>query len=230
MSTTAQTTANGSAMPARYRINWYGVRGQRAALVRSAMLGCIVSVAALRLMVLRAGVFACLSVHNTVVNQERQYIRWLYGLPITGLPNHVAAARSVGAFIAADWSLALMNDGTGATFVNAAMAIRGLGPAKATFMGALLGFSECPCIDVHMARMYGIPRQYATLKAYRAAVAQTPLAHTLDQWDAYQIVPAFANGQHDVYFKSVLAVGTAKTDAALLAAQLASAMRPAGSK
>jgi hypothetical protein len=176
----------------------------RIRLVRLAMAGDVRAIDALRLLTLHAGVFATLSVHNTVLNQERQYARWLAGHPIVGLSYHVNAARSVGAWIAADFDIALYADTSGETLVSSLISISGLGPAKSTFMGALMGYDACPCIDVHMSRMFGLPRAYANLAKYRAAVAASPLRHTLQQWEAFMIVPLFARDQHDCYFRQAL--------------------------
>lgn len=188
----------------RYEIHWHQLRAMRIRLVRMAIAGDVRAVGALRLLTLHSGVFATLSVHNTVLNQERQYARWLLGHPMIGLPYHVNAARSVGAWIAADFDVALYMDISGETLVSSLVSIHGLGSAKATFAAALMGYDACPCIDVHMSRLFGLPRAYANLAKYRAAVAASPLRHTLQQWEAFMIVPLFARDQHDCYFRAVL--------------------------
>jgi hypothetical protein len=156
-------------------------------------------------MVTHALVFAILSVHNTVHNQELMYGRWRAGGKIAGLPYHVNAPAAALAWVQNGLTLAVLADARGDLYTSAAMAVRGLGPAKATFSGGLLAFTHCPCIDVHMARKYGLPRQYANMAKYRAAVLSSPLSTTVQQWRAFETVPLFASGQHDVYFAAVLA-------------------------
>jgi hypothetical protein len=156
-------------------------------------------------MVTHALVFALLSVHNTVHNQELMYQRWRNGLTIRGLASHVNAPSNAAAWVQNGLTLPMLADARGARFADAALAVRGLGPAKATFAGGLMGYTHCPCIDVHMARMFNLPRQHPTMAKYRAAVLASPIRTTLQQWHAFRVVPLFANGQHDIYFAAVLA-------------------------
>jgi hypothetical protein len=193
----------------QYISDWYDVREQRIEAVKAGDMD------ALRMMALRAGVFAGLSVNSPVWRQEEQYAGWLRGEPITGLPAHQCVER-VGAWIAADMTIDLFGDLTGARFAQRAETIRYLGPAKSHFFAACMGFDVVPCIDVHMSRKLqemGVmktkfpPRGY---RQYRLLVEASGWT-TLDQWKHFENVPpqfdgkaCFAETGHAVFFESVL--------------------------
>lgn len=202
----------------RYEVNWRALQAERVSLVERAKTGDTDAMDALRTMALHAGVFACLSVHNTVHNQELMYRRWLEGQPITGLTYHVEGAEQVGKWIAAHLTLEMLAEGSGVPLVNSVYTnIKGLGSAKATYMGALLGFPDCICLDRWMWRIAeerGITRTKfvpRTLPSYRKVVERLGWNHTLDQWAAFMAVPSgggktvsFAETNHDCFFRAVL--------------------------
>jgi hypothetical protein len=111
--------------------------------------------------------------------------------------------------MANDWMckhfrLNLLDDASGRTFADAATKCFGLGPAKATYAAGMLAFDDAGCIDRWMARQYGLPEKFATMKAYREAYATIGWGHTLDQWSDFLSVEDFRRDQHDVFFRSVL--------------------------
>jgi hypothetical protein len=194
-----------------YTDDWYELREMRIHAVERGDMDT------LRIMALRAGVFAALSIHNPVWRQERLYGEWLTGKPIDrGLPAHIGCVERVGAWIAAHMVRDLFLDLTGARFAESAETIKYLGPAKAHFFAACMGFDICPCIDIHMTRKLqamGVmktkfaPRRFPQYRALVEASGWT----TLDQWKQFEDVPAqfpgkasFAETGHAVFFDSVL--------------------------
>jgi hypothetical protein len=194
-----------------YEEDWHEVRGMRIAAVKGGDMDM------LRMMALRAGVFAALSVHNPVWRQEYLYGEWLTGKPIDrGLPAHVGCVERIGAWIAAHMTLDLFADLTGAEFAKSAETIKYLGPAKAHFFTACMGFDVAPCIDVHMTRkLQGMgvmktkfpPRQFTQYRRLVEASGWT----TLEQWRHFEDVPpqfpgkaCFAETGHQVFFDSVI--------------------------
>jgi hypothetical protein len=192
-----------------YTDDWYELREMRITAVEHGDMDT------LRIMALRAGVFAGLSVNSSVWRQEDQYAGWLRGEPITGLPAHQCVER-IGAWIAADMVRDLFLDLTGARFAESAETIKYLGPAKSHFFAACMGFDICPCIDIHMTRKLramGVmktkfaPRRFPQYRALVEASGWT----TLDQWKHFEDVPpqfpgkaSFAETGHKVFFDSVI--------------------------
>jgi hypothetical protein len=221
--------AHGTGSGQRWQKNLVKVRVMRKSLVQAAIAGNIAAYDHVRMMVLMACTFGILSVHNTVINQEANFRRWFYGQAVIGLPIHRDAAANAARWIHASLTLDVFRDGSGQAMADALMGVRGLGPAKATFSAALLGFTHCPCIDTHMAKAYGLPAQYGSMKKYREAVASSPLVTTVDQWQAFMSVPAFASGQHDCYFDAILSgsvTAVGQWQAALAAAGLTAGAHP----
>jgi hypothetical protein len=162
----------------------------------------------LRTMTMHAGIFAVTSVHNSVQNNERQYVSWTQGNPIRGLDIHVRGPERIGAFVAT-MDIGIFANTDGDDFIAEAYKVFGLGSAKATFMGALMGFDNAGCIDTHMFRMAkekgiantaGVPGSLVSYNKLKNAL----FPHTLDQWRAFMVVPHYAATQHDVYFHGVL--------------------------
>jgi hypothetical protein len=194
-----------------YTDDWYALREMRIEAVKAGDMDV------LRMMALRAGVFAALSVHNPVWRQEQLYGEWLAGKPIDrGLPAHIGCVERVGAWATAHMTRDLFDDLTGARFAESAETIKFLGPAKAHFFSACMGFDVVPCIDVHMSRKLkemGVMKQKfppRAFKQYRKLVEASGWT-TLEQWKHFESVPpqfegkpCFAETGHAIFFDSVL--------------------------
>jgi hypothetical protein len=192
-----------------YEEDWYDVREMRITAVENGDMDV------LRMMALRAGVFAGLAVNQAVWIQEERFAGWLAGKPIVGLPAHQCVER-IGAWIAASMTADLFDDLTGAAFAKSAQTIKYLGPAKSHYFAGLMGFDVAPCIDVWMSRVLkekGVMRQKFPPRGftqYRKLVEASGWT-TLDQWHHFEEVPAqfpgkasFKTSHHRVYFDSVL--------------------------
>jgi hypothetical protein len=138
-----------------------------------------------------------------VARQEQHFRDFCNGRVVMGMGIQKFAHRAAAEWIEKHFSLDLMDDPTGHAFAEAADHCKGLGPAKATYAAALLGFTHAPCFDRWMQRYCGVAEKtHTTFKSYYAQQAETGMYLTTDQWDAFRGVPDYTG--HEVYFSRVL--------------------------